>query len=157
MSRLACLMGVFATVFAGAAGCSSDSTSAKGLLGSYSVTISAGGKSDNDVLTLVQGARGRLLLLFELGITTDAMGPNPNGLISSLDGMKLTLDRQPAHIDHSTGTLDGTLTGEGMVAPDGSSLVLTLHFSPTNFAFDGGAATDGGAPTLDYDVSGAKM
>jgi hypothetical protein len=149
-SKLACVAVLLSVFFVGGfvAGCSDASTGAKGVLGSYTVMISAMGASDSDVLTILPGMSGTLLLYFEAGITTDAMGPNPNGLIAHLDGTKLTLDLQPVHVDHSTGQLDGTLTGEGTLAPDGSNLDLTLHFMPTNLA---------GAAVLDYAVTGSKM
>jgi hypothetical protein len=138
-------------------GCHS-SPGTDGVTGSYSVTISQGGLSDPDVVSIFPGAHDTLLLEFATGVTTDLMGPNPNGLIASWDGMQLTLDRQPAHIEHSTGQLDGVVSGTGTLTADGSALMLTLSFEPNNLiASDAGTRTDGGVAILSYTVSGAKM
>ncbi|HEX8954599.1 MAG TPA: hypothetical protein VF945_22245, partial [Polyangia bacterium] len=67
-----------------------------------------------------------------------------NGLRSSLaDSSKLTLASQPVHIDHSTGSVSGNVTGSGVLNKDGSCDVM-LHFT-----------SDTGA-TQDYEVSGSK-
>jgi hypothetical protein len=60
-------------------------------------------------------------------------------------------------VDHSTGTIEGTVTGSGTLSSSGA-VDLTLHVAPTNFAIQG---PDGGAPppqgtTLDFQVQGAK-
>lgn len=143
-------------------GCNGGTTSAKGIVGSYAVMISRDQKSDPDVMTVAVGAHATVLLTFVAGITTDPMGPNPDGLIATLDGMQLTMKLQPAHVDHSTGLLDGMMSGDGTIAPDGSNVSLTLHFQPTNFALRDDAGNpvtvpDGGTATLDYTVTGAKM
>jgi len=135
-------------------GCGDNSAALKMLVGSYSVTVGRGdlpGKSDNDIMSAAIGHDGVLLFIFEVGITTDPGGPNPNGLIAHVDGMNLKLDRQPAHIDYSTGTLDGTLTGDGTIGPSGTGVTLNLHYVPTNYAIPDGSAT------LEYTVMGAKM
>jgi hypothetical protein len=144
------------------AGCNSATTSSKGIIGTYGVMISAMGKSDPDIMSIAVGAGNTILFTFTAGITTDLMGPNPDGLRATLDGMKVAIPSQPAHVDHSTGQLDGMMSGDGTIAPDGSMVSLTLHFQPTNFVVrdaDGGVVDtgDGGAPTLDYTVDGAKQ
>ena len=144
-------------------GCNSPSTSTTGIVGSYNVTIAAMGKTDNDILTITPGTAHTLLFTFIAGITTDAMGTNPNGLHVVLDGTTVTIPPQPCHIDHSTGSLDGTINGSGMLAADGSMISVMLHYAPTNLAFkdaDGNPIQipDGGTvPTLDYDLEGAKQ
>jgi hypothetical protein len=136
-----------------AAGCNDDAA-LKALVGSYSVTVERAdlaGKSDPDVMSIVIGKSSTMLLLFEVGISTDASGPNPNGLIATLDGMNVKVASQPVHIDYAQGTIDGTVTGDGTIAPDGSNMSIMLHVVPTNYAIPGGAMT------LEYTVSGAKM
>lgn len=125
-------------------GCGSG-PGAKALIGSYSVMISSMGKSDPDLMTVSPGAGGKLLLTFAAGIVTDATGPNPDGLRADLhDSSKVTLDAQPAHVDHSTGALTGTVTGSGTVKPDGTC-DLTLHFVVAS------------ASPQDYQIVGAKQ
>lgn len=160
MSSLARL-GVIAAFAFSAVGCNSGTLSGKGIDGTYSVQISAMGKSDPDFMTISSGAAGSLLFTFTVGITTDPMGPNPDGLRGTAEASgAIKIPAQPAHIDHSTGQLDGALTGSGMITPDGSMVMLDLQFAPTNFAIpqDGGAVPDGGVTTtLDYTVTGSKM
>jgi hypothetical protein len=139
-----------------ALGCGGDGAD-KALYASYSVTVSGMGKSDPDVMTVGPGASGKLLLTFTFGINTDAMGPNSTGLKASLDGSSLKLDSQPIRVDHSTGTIEGTVTGSGNLSTSGS-VDLALHVAPTNFAIQG---PDGGEPppqgtTLDFQVQGSK-
>lgn len=91
--------------------------------------ISSIGKSDPDLMTVSPGAGGKLLLTFSAGIVTDVKGPNPDGLRVDLSGSSsVSLAPQPAHIDHSTGSVTGTVTGMGTIKPDGSCDV-TLHFT----------------------------
>src|SRR5688572_30835565 len=93
-----------------------DSVSATSVLGSYEVMISSMGRSDPTILSILTGSQGTLLLSFTAGITTDVGAPNAAGLRANLSaGPKLTLQRQPAHIEHSTGILNGTIFGEGTV------------------------------------------
>ena len=61
----------------------------------------------------------------------------------------VTLDLQPAHIDHSTGELDGNLTGMGSINGDGSC-DITLHFTADNPPTSGSSMTD-------YVITGSKM
>jgi hypothetical protein len=129
--------------------CGGDSSGeAKMLVGSYTVMISSDGKSDPDVMTISQGTHGDILLTFLAGITTDAMGPNPNGLRAGLSGPNVKIDPQPCHIDHSTGNLDGTVSGMGTIMTDGSSLDFMLTFMPTNL---------GGTSMLNYEITGQRM
>jgi hypothetical protein len=134
-------------------GCN-NSPDESGLVGSYAVTISGDQPitPDHDVVSIQIGEHASLLLLFEAGITTDLMGPNPNGLISSWDGMNLMLQRQPAHVQTALGDLDGFMTGDGTLPPDGSSITLNLHYEPTSGPMSG----DGGAAILNYTVMGMK-
>jgi hypothetical protein len=145
--------------------CSSASVSAKPVLGNYDVTIAQAGKSDPDIMSILNGSDGALLITFIAGITTDADAPNASGLRASLgEGFTLTLAKQPAHIDHSTGLLNGTLWGDGKVT--GTMVHLTFHYLPTNFAInqmldpDGGVVLSrpdmGAATSLDYDITGTK-
>jgi hypothetical protein len=125
-------------------GCGS-STAGKALLGSYSVMISSMGKSDPDVMTVSPGTEDALLFTFVAGITTDVGAVNANGLRADLKGSSMvTLDAQPAHIDHSTGSLSGTVTGSGTLNGDGSCDIM-LHF-----------VSDDMVTTQDYEVSGSK-
>ena len=147
----------------GGAGCAgtSDPTTLKSLSGNYAVTITTMGRSDPDFLTVSAGAMSKVLFTFTAGITTDPMGPNPSGLRASLDGAMLKLDAQPARIEHSTGTIEGTVTGTGTLTRDGV-VALTMHLAPSNFAIqnvDGGSVSvqDGGAVTLDYELAGKRQ
>ena len=144
-SLCACIMTYCAVASLGAAAGCGSGAGTKALIGSYEVMISSMGKSDPDVMTVSPGADGKLLLTFAAGVTTDVSGPNPDGLRGDFgDPSKLTLAAQPAHIDHSTGALTGTVTGGGSLLSSGSCDVL-LHFAPAS-----GAAQD-------YQVSGTKM
>ena len=97
-------------------------------MGSYTVMISSMGKSDPDLMTVSPGSGGVLLLTFAAGIVTDASGPNPDGLRANLSGSSsVTLSAQPAHIDHSTGSLSGTVTGMGTITH--TSCDVMLHFT----------------------------
>jgi hypothetical protein len=106
--------------------------------------ISSMGKSDPDVMTISPGSNGALLFTFVAGITTDATGVNADGLRADLkDSSKVSLAAQPAHIDHSTGSVSGNVTGQGVVNGDGSTDIM-LHFVAASGA------------TQDYEISGNK-
>jgi hypothetical protein len=138
------------------AGCAgADPGTIKAVSGNYMVTISAMGRTDPDVLNIAQGTDGKLLFTFTAGITTDAMGPNADGLRVAFDGATLKLDAQPVHVDHSTGTIDGTVTGVGTLNRSGM-VGLTLHLLPTNLALPADAGTPDGGASLDYEVTGTK-
>jgi hypothetical protein len=142
-----------------------SNVSATPVLGTYQITISAMGKSDPTILSIVTGSSGTLLLNFTAGITTDPGAPNAAGIRATLgEGNKLTVQRQPAHIEHSTGILNGTLWGEGQVMT--SDITMSLHYAPTNFAIgtvdlDAGIvlSRDAGtaSATLEYTVEGTKL
>ena len=126
-------------------GCGS-SASGKTLVGSYNVMIAANGKSDPDVMTVTLGSNGNVLLTFEAGITTDPGTANGDGLRAMLkSSTMLTLDSQPAHIDHSTGELDGQISGSGTMGGDGSC-DITFSFLPVNMR-----------DPLTYAVTGSKL
>ena len=114
------------------------------LLGSYSVMISSMGKSDPDVMTVSPGTDGKLLLTFAAGVTTDIGAANANGLRADFnDSSKVSLASQPVHIDHSTGSLSGMVTGDGSLNGDGTCDVM-LHF------------VGDGSTQQDYEISGTK-
>jgi hypothetical protein len=126
-------------------GCDS-SAAGKAVIGSYSVMISSMGKSDPDVMTVSPGTDGKLLLTFVAGVTTDVGAVNANGLRADFaDSSKVSLASQPVHIDHSTGSVSGLVTGDGVLNGDGSCDV-TLHF----------ANDSGVGGTQDYEISGTK-
>jgi hypothetical protein len=126
-------------------GCGS-SAAGKALLGSYSVMITSMGKTDPDVMTVSPAVDGNLLLSFAAGVTTDVGAPNAGGLRANLsDSSKVSLDPQPVHIDHSTGSVTGTVTGDGVLNGDGSCDV-TLHFT---------SEAGVGSPQ-DYEITGSK-
>jgi hypothetical protein len=126
-------------------GCSA-STAGKALVGSYNVMIASGGKSDPDVMTVTLGSGGAMLLTFEAGITTDQAGPNPDGLRATLmNSTMLTLEAQPVHIDHSTGELDGNVSGSGSIGADGTCNLKLLF-----------TAVGSTAPS-EYDVTGSRL
>ncbi len=107
--------------------------------------ISSMGKSDPDLMTVTPGSDNKLLLTFAAGITTDPNAVNTDGLRADLkDSSKVSLAAQPAHIDHSTGSLSGMVTGEGTLMSDGSAM-LTLHFTPATGA------------EQDYTIAGSKQ
>jgi hypothetical protein len=125
-------------------GCGS-SAAGKALLGSYSVMISSMDKSDPDVMTVSPGTDDALLLTFAAGITTDVGAVNANGLRADLkNSSSVTLDAQPAHIDHSTGSITGTVTGTGKLDGDGTCDIM-LHF-----------VSDDMVTMQDYEISGSK-
>jgi hypothetical protein len=124
-------------------GCGSNAAG-KALLGSYSVMISSMGKSDPDLMTVSPGMGGTLLLTFAAGVTTDVGAVDADGLRADLsDSSKVSLSSQPVHIDHSTGSVSGLVTGDGVIKGDGSCDIM-LHFT-----------SDAGA-TQDYEISGSK-
>ncbi len=126
-------------------GCNS-SAAGKELLGTYGVMISSMGKSDPDVMTVSPGTNDKLLLTFVAGVTTDVGAVDANGLRADLKSSStVSLVSQPVHIDHSTGSVSGTVTGEGTLSGDGSCDV-TLHF--TTDAMTGAVQ--------DYEISGMK-
>jgi len=143
MKSLLCACAIIYCAIA-SSGCGS-SAAGKELLGTYSVMISAMGKSDPDIMTVAPGTDDKLLLTFVAGITTDVGAINANGLRADLtDSSKVALVSQPVHIDHSTGSVTGTVTGEGTLNGDGTADV-TLHFVP-----------EAGTDPQDYTIAGSK-
>jgi hypothetical protein len=138
------------------AGCNNNNE-LKMLVGPYAVTVDRmdlmgqpNHTPDTDVMSISIGRNSTMLLLFETGISTDPGGPNPNGLIATLDGMNVKLDTQPANVDYSTGAYMGTLVGTGTIAPDGSTVSLDLKVVPSNLALPNGLTA------FDYTVAGNK-
>jgi hypothetical protein len=134
-----------------AGGCANDDGSAKAFYGTYSAMVSAFGKTDPTVLTVMQGDDDALILDFTNGFTTDASAANASGLRATLDGGNLKVASQPVHVDHSTGEIDGTVTGVGTLS--GTSLSLTLDVTPSNPVPD----DDGGTAVIDYEVMASKQ
>jgi hypothetical protein len=125
-------------------GCGSNAAG-KAVEGEYSVMIAKDGKSDPDLMIVSPGTDGKELFTFVAGITTDVGAINANGLRADLkDSSRISFDMQPVHIDHSTGSVTGTVTGEGTLNGDGSCDV-TLHFLP-----------EAGSQPQDYGITGTK-
>jgi hypothetical protein len=123
--------------------------------GSYSVMVSAFGKTDPTVVVAGKGADGVILLNFTHGFTTDYGAINGTGLRVDLDGDRLELAQQPVHVDHSSGEIDGTLTGIGTTG--GASLSLTLKVLPSNIILqDANGQPLPAGSTIDYEVAGPK-
>ena len=121
-------------------GCGSNAAG-KALLGSYSVMITSMGKTDPDVMTVSPAVDGNLLLSFAADVGGDAGGLRAN----LSDSSRVSLDSQPVHIDHSTGSVTGTGTGDVARNGDGSCDV-TLHFT---------SEAGVGSPQ-DYEITGSK-
>ena len=120
-------------------GGSSATSSTKDVIGSYMVMITNTdvNRTDSDVMTVSAGSGGDILLTFVAGITTDISGPNPDGLRGTIKATEVTVASQPAHVDHSTGNLDGTISGTGTFKTD--SVDLKMMFEPaggTAMAFE---------------------
>ncbi len=105
------------------AGCGEPS-SANVFVGHYPVMISSAGLSDPDLLTITEGSGDALLLSFDAGITA-MVGDAGLRATRGEDG-GLSIGKQTVQIDHSTGSVQGTVTGSGTV--NGSALTVTLHF-----------------------------
>jgi hypothetical protein len=102
------------------------------------------GKSDDDIMTVTQGAGGTVLFTFGAGITTDKSGPNSDGLIAAQHGADVTLAAQPVLVTTVSGDVGGSVTGSGKLNGDGSC-ALTLQFTP------------GGGMPIEYDIAGNLM
>jgi len=142
------------------AGCGGSTSASAGILGSYTVGISKDGLTDPDVMSIDTGSNGTILLMFATGIKSAADGPSPLGLRAKLNGTQLTVEDQPAEINHATGVATGRLRATGTLAPDGSDVKLTISFAPTSFTGHvdlGSAVGDGGFPTLTYELTGSKQ
>jgi hypothetical protein len=138
----------------GAAGCAS-AVDEKLLLGTYSVMVSAFGKSDPAFVIASQG-NDAILFNFTYGFYTDYGAVNATGIRSHIDGDKLVVDSQPIHVDHSTGQIDGTLTGVGSTG--GTSLSLTFHVQPSNVILkDANGQPLPAGSTVDYEIDGPRQ
>jgi len=143
MRLFACAAAFFCCAIA-SFGCGSTPPNNMDLYGAYNVMITAGTQVDSDVMNVVEGSNGSLLFTFEFGITTDANGPNANGLRASLNGDKVTLAAQPAHVDHWMGLMNGNISGSGSLKKGGDA-DLSLTFAPAS-----------GSP-LTLAISGSKL
>lgn len=150
--RLA-ILGLGSIVFG--SGCAS-AVDPKLVFGTYGVQVSAFGKTDEAVVIASQGVDDVILLNFTYGFTTDYDAPNRTGLRATLEDGKLTLAQQPVHVDHSTGEIDGMMTGVGTTG--GASVSLTLKVVPSNVILkdESGAPLPAGS-TIDYEVEGPKQ
>ena len=117
------------------------------LVGTYQVTVSANDKSDPAFVTVSAGDNA-VLFNFTYGFYTDYGAPNATGIRGDIDGEQIDFKAQPVHVDHSTGQIDGTLTGVGKQS--GMTLGLTFHVTPTN------VAPPAGSPTYDYEIDGPR-
>jgi hypothetical protein len=136
-------------------GCA-NAVSISAISGAYAVMVSAFGKTDPDVCVVGPGSDGAVLFDFTYGFTTDYGAPNATGLRAHVDGQKLVLDMQPVHVDHSTGQIDGMLTGVGSTGD--TNLALTLKVLPSNIILrdENGQPLPPGS-TIDYEVNGPRQ
>ena len=154
MSPLRVLLVLIAALGSGLAGCA-KSENPELLYGSYDVHVTAFGKTDPDIVTLSEG-HGALLLDFNYGFYTDAGATNATGIRAKLSDHDLKIVEQPIHVEHSTGAIDGTVTGKGTAT--GAELTITLNVLPVNFAVpdpSGGVLPAGS--TVDYTLTGTKL
>lgn len=149
LALLACVTG------AGFSSGCANAVDATLLYGTYNVSVSAFGKSDDTIVSISEGSDSVLLFHFTHGFTTDYDAKNATGLRVGLDGSTLIVDMQPVHVEHSSGTIDGTVTGTGSTG--GASVDLVLKVLPTNVAIVGpdGTPLPAGS-TVDYTVKGSK-
>ena len=143
-----------AAVLGGGAGCA-NAVDEKLLLGTYSVMVSAFDKSDPAFVVASEGDDA-ILFNFTYGFYTDYGAENATGVRSHIDGDKLVIDEQPIHVDHSTGRIDGTLTGVGTTGS--TSLDLTFHVLPSNVILkDPNGQPLPAGTTVDYEVTGPRQ
>jgi hypothetical protein len=113
------------------------------VIGTYEVTVTRDGRTDSVLMDVEPGWQSDLVLNFTDGFSTPATGSNSTGLRANLDG-GLNVIAQPCHVTHSSGVLDGSISGKGRL--DGT-LSITLNFSPTNLP---------GTTSLQYELEGSK-
>lgn len=121
----------------------------KKVQGTYAVSIELGGKTDNDTLTISPGSGGTVILSFVFGFS------QLRSLLSPTN--KLSIVQQAVRVQHATGIVDGSGSGTGQIAPDGT---ITLKLDVTTAGpspVDGGVAVDGGATRVSYNVSGMRQ
>jgi hypothetical protein len=118
------------------------------LLGTYQVTVTANNKTD-PAFVVVTAGDDAVLFNFTYGFYTDYNAVNATGIRGTIDGDKVDFQNQPIHVDHSTGQIDGTLTGIG--TQSGTSLGLTFHVAPMNVSPPAGSAT------YDYEIDGPRQ
>ena len=131
----------------GAGGCDHGIDFGK-IVGSYDAELTMFGNTDDNILTLSEGARGTVLFSFTTGVRTDPAGPSPNGLRATLSGDKLNFLTQPAFLDHPNGSADGFINGTGTlvtVKPNQVDVTFTFYTKDT---FDFYQPNDGGVPTV---------
>jgi hypothetical protein len=145
---------VFAAAL-GLVGCSSNSES-KALYGTtFDLNVSAFGKTDPTTAVVDQGDKSDLVFQFTYGFFTEPGDVNDTGLQVELKGTTLTVNTQPIHVDHSTGPIDGTVTGSGTL--NGTSLNLTLNVLPSDFTiFDANHNPVAAGTTVDYTITGTQ-
>ncbi len=136
------------------AGCA-NAIDEKVLLGTYSVTVTAFTKSDPAFVVASQG-HDAILFNFTYGFYTDYGAVNETGIRAHIDGDKLIIDQQPVHVDHSTGQIDGMLSGVGTTGS--TSLALTFHVLPSNLILkdQNGQPLPAGT-TVDYEIAGPRQ
>jgi len=155
MSKTARLLAFLSLVTGSAAlgGCA-NAIDLTAFYGTFSVSVSAFGKSDDTIVVASEGLDA-VLFNFTHGFSTDFDAPNATGLRVQLDDTTLNVEKQPIHVDHSSGELDGTVTGTGTAT--GSTVDIVLKVVPSNVTIIG---TDGNplpaGTTVDYAVKGSK-
>lgn len=127
------------------AGCGDDAPPANpaAVLGTYSVDVSANGKTDHTIMTISQGSGENVLLNFTAGFSTvrcQVMG-----------GTQLSLPRQTIQVDHASGVAEGQATGGGTIDASGA-VDLAISLSTVGFATDAG---DSGA--VEYTITGQRQ
>lgn len=148
-------LGLLAVLLATLGGCA-NAVDEKLLLGTYSVMVSAFGKTDPAFVVVSPGSDDAILFNFTYGFYTDYGAMNATGLRAHIDGDKVVWDDQPVHVDHSTGQIDGTLTG---VATTGAtSLQATFHVLPSNVILkDANGQPLPAGSTVDYEIDGPRQ
>lgn len=114
--------------------------------GTYEVMIEANGQSDRTRMFASPGSSGTVLLDFTFGIS------QLRCRIVQPDA--LALDTQSARVQHSTGIMDGVVSGEGTISAEGA-VDLTLQVETAGA--DGGAPADGGSASLNLHLTGSRL
>jgi hypothetical protein len=116
--------------------------------GTYEVMIEANGQSDRTRMFASPGSSGTVLLDFTFCIS------QLRCRITSPEG--LALDSQSARVQHSTGTMDGMVSGEGTINAEGA-VDLTLQVETGGG--DGGvpAPMDGGSASRTLRITGSRL